>query len=148
MEQNTAMLKSTEIKTTLNCCSMVLVFPLPFLFQRLLKKHPKRVLQYIWCWWKKNFCHWQNRWPKFTFKHIKVGIYDTYMNQIPHFSYFIPSKTSHIYIYAQIWLLSIFKLQLFVIDKSLSCRDLSIIGLFLFTIPRIFNTKNDTIQYQ
>ena len=27
-------------------------------------------------------------------------------------------------------------------------RDLSIIGLFLFTIPRIFNTKNDTIQYQ
>ena len=27
-------------------------------------------------------------------------------------------------------------------------RDLSIIGLFLFTIPRIFNTKNDAIQYQ
>ena len=27
-------------------------------------------------------------------------------------------------------------------------RDLSIIGLFLFMIPRIFNTKNDTIQYQ
>ena len=24
-------------------------------------------------------------------------------------------------------------------------RDLSIIGLFLFTIPRIFNTKNDNI---
>ena len=27
-------------------------------------------------------------------------------------------------------------------------RDRSIIGLFSFTIPRIFNTKNDTIQYQ
>ena len=27
-------------------------------------------------------------------------------------------------------------------------RDLSIIRFFLFTIPRIFNTKNDTIQYQ
>ena len=27
-------------------------------------------------------------------------------------------------------------------------RDLSIMGLFLFMIPRIFNTKNDTIQYQ
>ena len=27
-------------------------------------------------------------------------------------------------------------------------RDLSIIELFLFTIPRIFNTKKDTIQYQ
>ena len=30
----------------------------------------------------------------------------------------------------------------------LNIRDLSIIGLLLFTIPRIFNTKNDTIQYQ
>ena len=30
----------------------------------------------------------------------------------------------------------------------LESRDLSIIGLFLFMIPRIFNTKNDTIQYQ
>ena len=27
-------------------------------------------------------------------------------------------------------------------------RDLSIIELFLFMIPRIFNTKKDTIQYQ
>ena len=32
--------------------------------------------------------------------------------------------------------------------QSVPTRDLSIIGLFSFTIPRIFNTKNDTIQYQ